>query len=289
MAQIPATDLLGAVSSIDSPTRQIVALWLHSKSALTKQNYAREASRLFAFVGKPLAATTLADLQAYQSSLSDLKPATQATRLGTVRSLLTFAAKINATPTNVGVMLSRPRVNNRLDTRIIEEDDVLRMIALETNPRNNLLLHLMYMSGCRVSEIAGLRVADCKSRGNDEGQITVIGKGEKERTILLKRTVWKKLAPLLGNDPNAWLFPSPKGGGLKRRQMADIVKAAAVRAGLSPDISPHYLRHAAASHALDNGCPVGLVQANLGHASLDTTTRYIHSRPQDGLSRYLKG
>jgi integrase/recombinase XerD len=263
-------------------------MWLHGKAALTRQAYEREARSLLASVSKPVRAITLQDLQAYQRTFDRLKPSSRATKTGIVKSLLTFAAKVGAISVNVGVMLDAPRVNSRLADRIVEEDDMLRMIQMETDPRNNLLLHLLYLSGCRVSEVAAIRIRDLRQRGR-EGQVTVIGKGDKERTVLLASPVWKKVLPLLNQPEDAWLFPSRKGGGLKRCQIAKLVKKAAIRAGLPATFSPHYCRHANASHSLDNGAPLSVVQSTLGHASVATTSRYLHSRPNDGTSRYLKG
>ena len=86
------------------------------------------------------------------------------------------------------------------------------------------------------------------------------------------------------DDP---VFRSRQGGPLNRSQVHRIVKRAAKRAKLPPAISAHYRRHAHASHALDRGAPVHVVQATLGHASLTTTTRYTHVRPGDSSARYL--
>ena len=85
------------------------------------------------------------------------------------------------------------------------------------------------------------------------------------------------------------MFRSAKGGHLDPAQTHRVVKAAAVRAGLPAAISAHWLRHAHASHALDRGAPIHLVQATLGHASVATTSRYLHARPSDSSSRYLAG
>ena len=76
---------------------------------------------------------------------------------------------------------------------------------------------------------------------------------------------------------------------MARPQVHRVVKAAAARAGLPPALSAHWLRHAHASHALDRGAPVSLVQATLGHASVATTGRYLHVRPNDSSARYLGG
>ncbi len=83
------------------------------------------------------------------------------------------------------------------------------------------------------------------------------------------------------------MFRSRRGGHLDPAQAWRIVRAAAERAGLDLPVSPHWLRHAHASHALDRGAPIHLVQATLGHASVATTGRYLHARPTDSSSRYL--
>lgn len=86
----------------------------------------------------------------------------------------------------------------------------------------------------------------------------------------------------------AAVFSSRKGGGvLGRRAVHAIVKAAALRAGLSLEVSAHWLRHAHVSHSLDRGAPAHLVQQTVGPASLATTSRYAHARPNDSSARYL--
>lgn len=167
------------------------------------------------------------------------------------------------------------------------ERDVLRMVHLETDPRNHAILRLLYGGGLRISEICGLRWRDMVAC-DDAGQVTVFGKGGKTRTVLLPVAMWLALAPLR----NAWaadqpVFRSAKGGPLDPSQVHRIVKAAAARAGLSPSVSAHWLRHARVSHALDRGAPAHLVQHTVGHASLATTSRYAHARPNDSSARYL--
>src|SRR5512142_2459772 len=121
------------------------------------------------------------------------------------------------------------------------------------------------------------------------GQITVFGKGGKTRTVLLKPKNWQQL---LGMKASATavdaLFRSRKGGGaLDPSQVRRIVYAAAKRAGLEQKVSPHWMRHAHASHALDRSAPIHLVQATLGHASVSTSGRYLHARPAESSSFYL--
>ena len=131
---------------------------------------------------------------------------------------------------------------------------------------------------------------DAKANGDgDGGQITVFGKGDKTRSIQLPASVWKNLEKLRGEaGDDQPLFPSRKGGGtLKPLRVLRIVRQAAARAGIDLAVSPHWMRHAHASHALDRGAPIHLVQATLGHASITTTGRYLHARPKDSSGRFL--
>ena len=101
-------------------------------------------------------------------------------------------------------------------------------------------------------------------------------------------SVWEALQ-LLQQDahPDAPVFRSRKRGHLDESQVWRIVTGAADRAGISKDVSCHCFRHAHASHALDRGCPIHLVQATLGHSSVATTGKYLHARPTDSSGNYL--
>jgi site-specific recombinase XerD len=106
--------------------------------------------------------------------------------------------------------------------------------------------------------------------------------------VLLTVATWRELEATRGDaGPDEPVFASQKGGPLSPVQAWRVVKAAAKRAGIEGDVSPHWLRHAHASHALDRGAPIHLVQATLGHADLRTTSKYTHARPTDSSSRYL--
>ena len=90
-----------------------------------------------------------------------------------------------------------------------------------------------------------------------------------------------------GVGPDDLVFRSRKGGHLDPSAVHRVVKAAAERAGLSAEVSAHWLRHAHASHSLDRKAPIHLVQQTLGHASVATTGRYLHARPTGSSARYL--
>ncbi|MDD3927165.1 MAG: tyrosine-type recombinase/integrase [bacterium] len=277
----------GAIPRQADSDNQIIGLWLHGRSSNTMEAYRSDAERLRAFIGKPLHSVTLRDLQEFADTLSSLAPATQCRILSSVKSLFTCAYRLGYLQFNVGGQLRLPGIKSKLAERILPETDVQRMLALEPKPRNRALLRLLYAGGLRVSEICGLTWQDAASRDN-AGQITVYGKGDKTRAVLLSADTWKEIAVLRGDAaPDEPVFRSQKGGPLDRSQVIRIVRAAAKRAGIDTNVSPHWLRHAHASHALDRGCPIHLVQATLGHASVATTGRYLHARPSDSSARYL--
>jgi integrase len=147
---------------------------------------------------------------------------------------------------------------------------------------------LLYVSGIRVSELCGLKWRDVTAR-TEGGQITVFGKGGRTRAVLLKPKTWDQLLSIRGDAAaDSPVFRSRKGGGpLDPSQARRIVYAAGAKAGLTQKVSPHWMRHAHASHALDRNAPIHLVQATLGHASIATTGRYLHARPTESSSFYL--
>jgi integrase/recombinase XerD len=287
----PATPGVGQPVSVIEASNddQLIDLWLHGRAAKTQRAYATDIASFLAFVQKPLHRVTLNDLQAYQDSLANLATASQARRLSSVKSLLTFAQKTGYLTLNVGAAIFLPKVKQTLAERILCEDDVLNMLALEQKPRNKAILRLLYWGGLRISEVCGLKCRDLQAR-DEAGQITVFGKGGKTRVVLLKASMWKDLTVFRGKDADGAVFRSRKGGGhLDPVQVHRIVKIAAARAGLSEAVSAHLLRHAHVSHALDRGAPAHLVQATVGHASLQTTSKYAHARPTDSSSKYLPG
>jgi site-specific recombinase XerD len=287
------TEIIAIPSTCDPPAQSdetLIGLWLDGRSAHTRRAYAADAQLLLAAAGKPIAALTLVDLQAWMGSLAALAPASRARKIGAVKSLLSFGERTGYLPFNVGAAVRVPPVKNILAERILEENDVIRLIALEPDPRNHALLRLGYIAGLRISEICGLRWRDAKRRAAGAGQIAVFGKGGKTRVIVLPASIWRELTELRGEAPDDGpAFRSAKGGALDPSQVHRIVKRAAARAGLPPEVSAHYLRHAHVSHALDRGAPAHLVQATVGHSDLRTTSRYAHARPNESSATYLRG
>jgi site-specific recombinase XerD len=287
---------------------QLVGLWLFGRSPHTVRAYRREAGSFLAFLGargRGLTTGTLGDLQAYADGLAGLAPASRQRALAAVKSLLTFGQRVGYLPVNVGAAVKLPPVRDALAERLLARERVTRLIALEPDPRDRALLLVLYVGGLRISEAVALRRRDLRPRDDPPGaggQLAVQGKGDKTRYVLLPVAVWRELAALCGLDgpagapgaepgdavPDAPVFRSKRSPGpLDVRTARRVVKAAARRAGLPEGTSPHWLRHAHASHALDARAPVHLVRDTLGHASLATTSRYAHARPGDSSALHL--
>ena len=268
-----------------------IELWLGTKvSAHTHRAYRAEISRFRQATQKPLSRITLMDLESYARQLGQgsLKPASQNRALTAIKSLLSFAQETGYLPFNAGAAIKLLPNRDSLAQRILDEDTTARLIAAAPEGRDRVLLKLLYVSGVRVSEICALTWSDAQAR-QQGGQITVFGKGGKTRTILLTPKAWQDLLSIQSlaqaDDP---IFPSRRGGGpLDASQVRRIVYAAAQKAGLEQKVSPHWMRHAHASHALDRNAPIHLVQATLGHASVSTTGRYLHARPTESSGFYL--
>jgi integrase/recombinase XerD len=284
----PSAGPVPVVTPVQAATdAELVALWLHGRGKATTCAYRADAAALLDHVGKPLRTVTLGDVQGFIDTLAGLAPASRARKISAVKSLLSFAHRTGYLVFNVGTPIRLPSVKVTLAARILAEADVLRLIHTEANPRNAALLRLGYAAGLRISELTGLRWRDLAAR-DDAGQVTVLGKGGRTRAVLLSPETWRTLERLRRDaDPDAPVFRSAKGGPLGCAQAHRILKAAAARAGLPADVSMHWLRHAHVSHALDRGAPAHLVQATVGHASLTTTSRYAHARPNDSSARYL--
>lgn len=267
---------------------QLVRLWVHGRSPATVRAYRADAEHFLAYVSKSLSEVTLMDLQAYADFLvPHLAPASRHRRLSAVKSLFAFACRLGYLRLDVGRPLRLPVVRDRLAERILTEDEVRRMIGRERHPRDHALLALLYASGVRVSELCHLRWRDVQER-REGGQITVLGKGGKTNTIVVPASVWTRLIGLRGGaGPDVPVFRSRRGRPLHPTQVRRIVRRAARRAGIERNVSPHWFRHGHASHALDRGAPVHLVQATLGHASVATTGRYLHARPTESSGNYL--
>lgn len=271
---------------------ELVKLWLYGRSVHTARAYAADAARFFRFVNKPLADVTLKDLHGFSDHLkaTSLRPGSRHRVIATIKSLFSYACRpgIGYLKLNIAMGLKMPAGKDTLNERILDESEVRRLVAAETNPRNKIILQLLYNAGIRVSELTGLTWPDVTSRRGGAGQITVLGKGNKTRAVLLPPFMWQALNSLRRGPRDAGpVFLSARGGKLDTSQVLRIVKAAAKKAQIDKAVSPHWLRHCHCSHALDGGSPIHLVQASVGHSSVATTSKYLHARPTESSSSFV--
>lgn len=288
-----ATKLPTGHAAITAADARLLELWLFGRSPHTQRVYRRDAEHFLAHVRKPLAIVAIDDVQAFASVLAQrhLAPASQARSLAAVKSLLTFAYRIGALAHDPGRAIRLPKRKTELAARILEPCEVHRLLTYEPDRRNRTLLVLLYAGGLRVSEACALTWRDLQPRGANGGQVTVYGKGRKTRVLLLPQGAWEALWALRGDsavDIDAPVFRSRRGGHLHPVQARRLVAAAAKRAGLPAGVSPHWLRHSHATHALEHGAPIHLVQQTLGHSSIATTGRYLHARPTESSARFLE-
>lgn len=271
----------------------ILPLWMHGRPGSTLYVYRPVIRGLRNFVqDRPFSQMDTKSIQEYLDKTSAHQlPATRHRKLATIRSLFGFAHRLGAIDRDPSIPLQMPRVPDELAQKILTRDEMMRLIEAPLEPRDRALTILLYSTGVRASEAGGLKWNDCRPRTSKDGQITVLGKGNKKRTIRLTPDVWAELMKLKPDDaaPEDFVFQSQSGWRrpLTRVAITNIVREAAKKAGLEQKVSAHWLRHAHATHAMDAGAPLPLISATLGHASLSTTSRYLHVNPEKSSTQYV--
>lgn len=271
---------------------QLVDMWLKTKrSPETRRAYLFDVESFLGALrsaGKGLRGAKLVDLQDWIDGL-DGADSTRARRVAAVKSLLSFGHRLGYTTFNVGAVVSVPRVQNKLAERILTEDEVQQMFRATSNARNLALLRLLYYSGARISEACGLCWEHIHVTPEGYSTITLHGKGGKTRHVVVPENITRELLALRDDEEDKVpVFRTKSGRALLTTDAAKMVRATAKRAGIKRAVSPHWFRHAMASHALARGAPVSVVQATLGHSNLSTTGRYMHVRPNDSAGMYLQ-
>jgi integrase/recombinase XerD len=286
--------------------RRLVAVFLdmlaaeRDAAANTLQAYRRDLDDYTAFLAeKALDATAVAaaDVRAFVASLSErgLKASSASRRLSAVRQFHKFLYVEGYAPANPTAAIAAPKRGRALP-KVLSIDEVDRLLSLSKESadrpdasaserlraaRMHCLLELLYASGLRVSELIALPRTAARTR---ERFLVVRGKGRKERLVPLTEAAQEAARAYVAvlevqeMRPGPWLFPADSDTGhLTRQAFARDLKTAAAAAGLRTDrVSPHVLRHAFASHLLQNGADLRVVQELLGHADIGTTQIYTH-------------
>jgi len=289
------------------PDERLIELFLDMLAAErgaasnTLAAYRHDLDDLSAFLSQrrgSLATASGDDLRAYLGALSrrGLSAASAARRLSAIRQICRFLHAEGHRHDNPAAAIEGPKRTRPLP-KVLSIGEVDRLLAAarsdaedaRNSPPERLraarllcLLEVLYATGLRVSELVTLP-ASAASR--DVGVLMIRGKGDKERMVPLNDAARRTMTDYLAlrrrtrpNDAAPWLFPSfGESGHLSRQHFARELKALAASSGIHPDrVSPHVLRHAFASHLLQNGADLRAVQMLLGHADISTTQIYTH-------------
>lgn len=257
----------------------------------TVESYARDLASLAAFAekrGVGVEQLERRDLEAFVRGLMSggLAPRSVARTVACVRGFYRFLAlerKLDASPADD---LKPPRAWPALP-KYLTLDEVDRLLAQPdaSTPRglrDKALIELLYATGLRVTELISLDPGDLNL---EEGYLTCVGKGDKQRMVPLgheaaewvHRYMREGRPQLIGRRARGTrLFVNARGGPLSRVGFWKILKEYGLKAGITRDISPHVLRHSFATHLLDRGADLRMIQVMLGHADLSTTQIYTH-------------
>jgi len=237
-----------------------------------------------------LVAATLVDLRSWLSAQAqkDAARATIARRAAAARTFYRWATRTGRVTADPSLRLVAPRRRGRLPAVLRQADaaallDVAAMAADDDDPihvRNRAVLELLYASGIRVGELVAIDIDDVDLSTD---MVRVTGKGAKERVVPFgiparqALRAWLALRSRLAtSDSGAALFLGRRGRRVDQRQVREVVHGLVAHVRDAPDLGPHGLRHSAATHLLEGGADLRVVQELLGHASLATTQLYTH-------------
>ena len=216
-----------------------------------------------------------------------MEPASLARRLVAIKVFFRYLAQEKFVPENITSVMDSPKLWRILPEFMSsrEVEALMNVYAVNAKDflaiRNRAILEVLYACGLRVSEVASLNVSSVNA---ENGVIRVLGKGSKERIVpvghlavqALRRYLTKSRPNLLRSPDEPTLFLSQRGRKLNRERIWAIIKETALQAGIMKNIHPHTLRHSFASHLLENGADLRVIQEMLGHADIATTQIYTH-------------
>ena len=266
-------------------------LWLEDGLAKnTLEAYRRDMSLFAEWLqrerGKPLLAAGADDLNAYFAARHAQSKATSANRrLAVLKRFYRLAVRQNRIEVDPCLRLKSAKQPARYPKTLTEAQVEALLAAPDVNTplglRDRTMLELMYASGLRVSELVLLKSIEL---GMNEGVLRITGKGSKTRLVpfgevahgWIERYMKQARPAILGGQIDDALFVTARGGPMTRQMFWTLIKKYALRASINAPLSPHTLRHAFATHLLNHGADLRVVQLLLGHADITTTQIYTH-------------
>lgn len=272
--------------------RFLDALWMErGLSVQTLAAYRRDLEGLARWGGGQHGLTLITlrrgDLLEYlhQRAAAGSKPRTSARLLSTLRRFYRYLVREGVLPEDPSARIDSPKLGRTLPKGLTEAEVEALLaapdISLPLGLRDRAMLEVLYATGLRVSELVGLSLHQVSLQ---QGAVRVMGKGSKERLVpmgeealaWLERYLTEARPMLLLGRSSAVLFPSQRGTAMTRQTFWHLIRRHAARAGISTHLSPHTLRHAFATHLLNHGADLRVVQMLLGHSDLSTTQIYTH-------------
>jgi len=243
----------------------------------TRKDYIRTVTGFAAFLERSPSTATAEDIRRFQIHQSER--GINAPAMNSAVAALRFFFNHTADRPDLARKLIRLRYPRKLPT-VLSPDEAARLIAATTCLKHRAALSVAYGAGLRVAEVAALKVGDI-----DSERMTICierGKGGRYRHALLSpnllgmlRAWWQEGRQQGVMRPGGWLFPGQDpASSISTRQLSRVVEAAAEAAGLTKNVSPHTLRHSFATHLLEDGVDIRVIQVLLGHAKLDNTALY---------------
>ncbi|MBI2631558.1 tyrosine-type recombinase/integrase [Candidatus Pacearchaeota archaeon] len=162
---------------------------------------------------------------------------------------------------------------------ILAKEEIKSMIDSTSNIKHRLIIKVLYGCGLRVSEITNLKKEDLNF--NESLMYIVLGKGKKDRFVKIPETLIEELRSYCLLNKEETLFPSNRGGKLTKKTIAKIVENAAKKASITKEVYPHLLRHSFATHLLEQGTDLRIIQKLLGHSDIKTTQIYTQISQQN--------
>ncbi|HEX5371861.1 MAG TPA: site-specific tyrosine recombinase XerD [Aquabacterium sp.] len=272
--------------------RFIDALWLEDGlSPNTLSAYRRDLQALADWLqidaeGRSLVQARELDVLAYMSARHEgSKPSSAGRRLSVFRRFYRWALREGLAQADPTLKLDAPRQRLRTPSTLTEAQIDALLLAPDVNEalglRDRAMLELMYASGLRVSELVELLAVHLSL---PDGVVRVTGKGSKERLVpfgqeagqWLQRYISEARAGILGGQVSDALFVTARGGAMTRQMFWKLIRKYSLLADIHQHLSPHTLRHAFATHLLNHGADLRVVQLLLGHADISTTQIYTH-------------
>lgn len=287
-------------SAVNDHSLSLIERWLDAawmEKGLSEHslgNYRRDLVQFAQWLeprAQALDACGRADLFDYLGYLQQkgLSARSTARKLSALRGFFRWALRERLVSEDPTVTVERPKLGRALPKTLSEEDVEALLAAPDTGTalglRDRTMLEVLYAAGLRVSELVGLTLGQVNQR---QGLVRIVGKGGKERLVPLgdEALTWlqhylRDARPaLIGTGTSDILFPSQRGTGMTRQTFWHRLRQIAIRAGVQKPLSPHTLRHAFATHLLNHGADLRVVQLLLGHSDLSTTQIYTHVAQQ---------